>query len=153
MDGSIVFARWRQRALQCAAAPWCYLANTIELVHPSAHPSLQPNRQIDRFSRFWATLCETVRIHAIGPLSCPVTCVLFGTLMYCGQTVRQIEIKRGTQIGFGPGHILLDGDPAPPLKGAQQLPTFEICLRPYNPRPTSIVAKQLDGSRCHLVRR
>ena len=98
-----------------------------------------------------------------------------------------------------PGHIVLCGDPAPPRKGARQLPTFAIygrSLRPYNrgsclmwpnswmdqdstwyrgrpwPKPQcvrwgpssptkraqrppilamSIVAKRLDGSRCHLV--
>ena len=33
-------------------ADWRHLANTIELVHPSAHSSRQPKRQMDRFSRF-----------------------------------------------------------------------------------------------------
>jgi len=33
-------------------ARWRHLANTIELVFHSAHPSRQPKRQIDRFSRF-----------------------------------------------------------------------------------------------------
>ena len=31
---------------------WCHLVNTIELVLPSAHLSLQPKQQIDQFSRF-----------------------------------------------------------------------------------------------------
>ena len=31
---------------------WRHLANTIELVHSSAHSSPQPKRQMDRFSRF-----------------------------------------------------------------------------------------------------
>jgi len=43
----------------------------------------------------------------------------------------------GTKAGLGPGHIVLDGDPAPPWKVAEQLPTF---------RPTSIVAKRLPIS-------
>ena len=31
----------------------------------------------------------------------------------------------GTEVGFGPGDIVLDGDPAPlPKKEAQQLPQF-----------------------------
>jgi len=43
---------------------------------------------------------------------------------------------------LGPGHIVLDGDPVPPpQKGAE----------PTNFWPMSIVAKWLDGSRCHLV--
>ena len=50
----------------------------------------------------------------------------------------------GVEVGLGPGHIVLDGDPAPlPKKGAE-LPNF---------RPVFIVAKRLDGSRCHLVLR
>ena len=41
-------------------AHWHPLANTIELVLPSAHPSSQPKRQIDRFSHF-AQLTEACR--------------------------------------------------------------------------------------------
>ena len=33
-------------------AHWHHLANTIEPVHPSAHSSPQPKRQMDRFSHF-----------------------------------------------------------------------------------------------------
>jgi len=29
-------------------------------------------------------------------------------------TVRWIKMKLGMQVGFGPGHTVLDGDPAPP---------------------------------------
>jgi len=46
---------------------------------------------------------------------CPVLSV---TLVYCGQTVGWIKMKRGIPAGLGPGHIVLDGDPAfPPPKG------------------------------------
>jgi len=45
------------------------------------------------------------------------------------------------EVGLGPGHIVLDGDPAIP-KGYSP-PIFG----------TSVVAKRLNGSRCHLVRR
>jgi len=41
-----------------------------------------------------------------------------------------------------PGQQLLDADPAPPPRGTA--PKF---------RPMSVVAKQLDGSKCHLVGR
>ena len=48
----------------------------------------------------------------------------------------------GTEVGFGPGHIVLDGDPAsPPLKGHS----------PLNFRPMSVVAERLNGLRWHLV--
>ena len=32
----------------------------------------------------------------------------------CGQTVGQIKMKLGVRVGLVPGHIMLDGDPAPP---------------------------------------
>jgi len=61
------------------------------------------------------------------------------TLVYCGQTVGRIKMKLGMQIGLGPGHIVLGGDPA---EGAPP---------PSNFRPISVAAKWLHGSRCHLV--
>jgi len=49
-------------------------------------------------------------------LSCPVC--LSVTLVYCGQTVGWIKMKLGMQVAVSPGHIVLDGDPAPlPKKG------------------------------------
>ena len=39
--------------------------------------------------------------------------------MYCGQTAGWIKMKLGTQVDLGPGHIVLDGDPAPLPKGAE----------------------------------
>jgi len=44
-------------------------------------------------------------------LSCPVLSVTF---VHCGQTVGRIKMKLGRQVGLGPGHIVLDRDPAPP---------------------------------------
>ena len=37
----------------------------------------------------------------------------------CGQAVGWIKMQLGTEVGLGPGHIVLDGDPAAPLKGTQ----------------------------------
>ena len=54
-------------------------------------------------------------------LSCPVclSICLSVTLAYCGQTTGWIKRKLGTEVGLGPGHIVLDGDPAPvPKTGA-----------------------------------
>jgi len=45
-------------------------------------------------------------------LSCPVK------LVYCSQTVGWIKMKPGMQVGLGPRHIVLDGDPPPSEKGA-----------------------------------
>jgi len=36
-------------------------------------------------------------------------------------------MKLGMQVGLGPGHIVLDGDPAPPPKGAQPQFSAHIC--------------------------
>ena len=59
---------------------------------------------------FWATVCKTVRpMLSVRCLSC-----LSVTFVHCGQTVGQINMKLGTQVGLGLGHIVLDGDPAPP---------------------------------------
>ena len=94
---------------------------------------------VSRFSvRFWATVYKTVR----PMVSDRRLSVLSVTLVYCGQTVRWIKMKLGMEVGLGPGHIVLDGDPAPPKRSAA--PNF---------RPMSVPAKRLDGSRCHLVRR
>jgi len=38
--------------------------------------------------------------------------VLSVTLVYYGQTVGWIKMKLGMEVGLGPGHIVLDGDPA-----------------------------------------
>ena len=43
-------------------------------------------------------------------LSCPVLSV---TLVCCAEAVGRIKMKLGTEVGLGPGHIVLDGDPAP----------------------------------------
>jgi len=62
-------------------------------------------------------------------------------LVYCGQTVGWIKMKLGMQVGLGPGHIVLDGDPAAlPQRGTA--PQFW---------PISVVANWLDELRCHLV--
>jgi len=52
---------------------------------------------------------------------------------------------------LGPGHIVLDGDPALPTERGTAAPPLSLftdvpSLRPYKPRPMSVVAKQLDGS-------
>jgi len=46
----------------------------------------------------------------------------------------------GTEVGFGPGHIVLDGEwgpsSLPPWKRAQQPPLFGPCLLWANGRPS-----------------
>ena len=73
------------------------------------------NGRIRVMFSFWATICKTVRpicYRSVVCLSCLSVC------LYCGQTVGRIKMKLGMQVGLGPGHIVLDGDPAPlPQRG------------------------------------
>jgi len=80
-------------------------------VHPLNVILVQP------FVKRFALLCDR----------CPVC--LSVTLVYCSQTVGWIKISLGTEVGLGPGHIMLAGDPAhpPPQKGTQP-PLFGPCL-------------------------
>jgi len=50
-------------------------------------------------------------------------------LVYCGQTVGWIKMTLGMQVGLGPGHIVFDGDPAPPPPKGEAVPQFlaDIC--------------------------
>ena len=66
----------------------------------------------------------------------------FSAHVYCGQTSVCIRMPLDLEVGLSLGDIVSDGDPsAPPTKGHS----------PANFRPMSIVEKQLDGLRCHLV--
>ena len=46
--------------------------------------------------------------------------------MYCGQTVRWIKMTLSMQVRIGPGHIVLDGNPAAPKGHSPQL-SAHIC--------------------------
>ena len=52
------------------------------------------------------------------------------TLVYCGQPIGCIKMPLGMEVGLGPIHIVLNGDPAPSPKRGHSSPTF---------RPVSIV--------------
>ena len=85
---------------------------------------------VKRFAlRYWTVVLSV--------LSC-----LTVTLVYCGQTVGWIKVNLGVDVGLGPGHIVLDVEPRSPPKVTA--PNF---------RPMSLVARRLDGERCHLVER
>jgi len=82
------------------------------------------------------------RYLSVGTLSCVTDPVLSVTLVYCGQTVGRIKMKLGMVVDRVPDHIVLDGNPASPQKGHSPLPNFQ---------PMFVVAKRLDGLRCHLI--
>ena len=54
------------------------------------------------------------------------------TFVHCGQTVGWIKTKLDKQVGLGPGHIVLEGNPAPPTPKEHSPPIFgPYQLRPY----------------------
>jgi len=67
----------------------------------------------------------------------------FSAQIYCGQTARWIKMPLGSEVGLGPCDIVLDGIEIHQQKGGTA-PSF---------RPMSILAKRLDASGYHLVRR
>jgi len=78
--------------------------------------------------RFWATFGSP---YAIGPLSALSVSVSVCDIGVLCQTVGWIRRPLVMEVGLGLGHIVLDGDPAPPQ--GHNSPTF---------RPMSIVAKR-----------
>ena len=108
-----------------AAVHWTRLAvvyhDQTEGLNHASSPDAQGRRQefLSGGLRkpFWATVCKTVRpVLSDRCLSC-LSC-LSVTLVYCGQTVGRIKTKLGTRLGFGPGHTVLDREPAPsPQRG------------------------------------
>jgi len=75
------------------------------------------------FVKRFALCYQTVVCPVLSALSC-----LSVALVCCGRTVLRIKMKLGTRVGLGPGHIVLDGDPAPPpQKGTA--PQFSAHIR------------------------
>ena len=64
-----------------------------------------------------------------GTVVCPVclSVCLSVTLVYCGQTLRWIRMPLGTDVGLGPGHIVL-WKPSSPTESGTAAPTFGPCL-------------------------
>jgi len=67
----------------------------------------------------------------------------FSAHLYCGQTSGCIKVPLALEVGLSLGDCVRWGLSTYPKRGGA----------PPNFRPTSIVAKRLHGSRCHLVRR
>jgi len=81
---------------------------------------------------FLATVCKTVCPYAVRPLSLSFPVLSVCDVRALWPTVGQIKMKLGVQVGLGPGHIVLDEDPAPPpTKGHSPHPIFG----PYLLRP------------------
>jgi len=107
----MVFATWRQ----CAP----------RLTHASLGPPESKSQTAPRSVQpFLGDRCKTLR--PILSDRCLSVCQSV-TLVYCGQTAGWIKMPLGVEVGLGPGHIVLDENPAP-RKGAQQPPVFGPCL-------------------------
>jgi len=48
----------------------------------------------------------------------------FSAHFFCGHMAGWIKIPLGTEVGLGPGHIVLDGDTADPPKRGHSSPQF-----------------------------
>ena len=71
----------------------------------------------------------------------------FSAHVCCGQTAGWIKMQLSTEVGLGPGDIVLDGDLAPPPRnGAQQPPLFG----PYLLWPNGRRSQQLLSS-CRVL--
>jgi len=67
----------------------------------------------------------------------------FLAYIYCGQTAGRIKMSLGTDLGLGPGDIVLDGDPGPP-KGHNP-PIFGPCLVWPNGRPSQLMLSTCEA--------
>jgi len=62
----------------------------------------------------------------------------FLAYVYCGQMAGWMKTLLGTEVDLGPGHIVLDGVPAP-AKGAQQPPLFSAHVYCGHGRPSQLL--------------
>ena len=92
-------------------------------------PNLR-NAKLIRAVHFWATVCKTVRpMLSVRCLSCPVC--LSATFVHCGKNAWTDQDETWYAGRPRPGHIVLDGDPAPPSPKGHSPPIFG----PYLLRP------------------
>ena len=88
----------------------------------SAEEPMQPRF----FVTFWATICKTVwPMLSDRFLSVCAVCLVSGVGVLWPNGC--IEMKLGAEVGLGPGHIVLDGDPAPPPQKGHS-PQFSACV-------------------------
>ena len=96
------------------------------LIRPTVWPQCmnvtdgQTGQERQRTDSIGRTVLQTVaqKQFALCYRSVVCLCCMCVTFVHCGQTVGRIKTKVGTQVGVSPGHIVLDGNPAPlPQKG------------------------------------
>jgi len=98
-DGSVVFAKWRPPM----RARWRHLVNPIELVLPSAHPSPQPKRQINRFSLICTANSRKSLYFTVGapvPKNCPFLWGLWSLIQHMIPSAHLSPIPNAISIGW-----------------------------------------------------
>jgi len=112
------------------------------------HPKLLLLRKLGK-SFLGATVTSN---YATGQLSCLsyLSC-LFATLVHCGQTVGWIKMPLGTEIGIGPGDIVLDGNPAPPTERGTAPPLFGPCPLGLNGHSSQLLLSTWQCEDCTQV--
>jgi len=78
-----------------------------------------------RLASTQATLCY---MRTQLPLKRGTPAPQFSAHVCCGQTAGRMKMPLGTEVGLGPGHIVLNRDRAPLEKGTAPLPLFGQCL-------------------------
>jgi len=107
----------------CDVTSLCYISSRP--IFRTAHLALQYWCEcIFTYQLRCGTLIFRLTVCPILSDRCHVVSCLSVTLVYCGQTVGWIKIPLGSEVGLGPGHIVLDGDQAPQRKGHISTPTF-----------------------------
>jgi len=106
------------------------------LIRPTVWPQCmnvtdgQTGQERQRTDSIGRTVLQTVaqKQFALCYRSIVCLCCMCVTFVHCGQTVGRIKTKVGTQVGVSPGHIVLDGNPAPlPQKGTAPQFSAHIC--------------------------
>ena len=72
--------------------------------------------------------------------------------VYCGQTAGWIKMPLGTEVGLGPGDILLDGNPAPPPRKKGTVPQFSarVYCDQTAGRMKTPLGTEVDLGPCHV---
>jgi len=78
----------------------------------------------------------------------------FSAHVYCGHRTPWIKMPPDMQVSLGPGHIVLDGDPAPPPQKGAERPQFSahICCGQMAGRIKMPLGREVGPTKRHCVR-
>ena len=97
-------------------------------VHPFLSFLLWPNGWMHQDATWYGGRPQPMGVCVIWGPSTPLQkggrAPQFSAYVYCGQMAGWIKMALGMEVSLGPGHIVLDGDPAPPSPKRRQSPQF-----------------------------